>query len=110
MDGMAATFGKIGKFDATKEEWTQYTERLNYFFVANGITAAEQKRAVFLTVIGPAAFKLFRNLLVQAMKQHHSPSPSEIVQRFISIAHTDNWGYKTFFLLLFSSHIMSRFA
>ena len=40
---MVATFGKIGEFDATKEEWTQYTERLDYFFVANGITAAEQR-------------------------------------------------------------------
>ena len=63
---MAATFGKIGKFDATKEDWTQYTERLDYLFVANGITAAEQKRAVFLTVIGPAAFKLLRNLIAPA--------------------------------------------
>ena len=61
---MAATFGKIGEFDANKEEWTQYVERLDYFFVANAIIDAEQKRAVFLTVIVPAAFKLLRNLIV----------------------------------------------
>ena len=91
----AQTFGKIGEFDPNREEWTQYVERLDYFFQANGIAEADQKRAVFLTVIGPTAFRLLRSLitpdkpgerdyeaLVEAVKEHHSPIPSEIVQRF----------------------------
>ena len=63
---MAATFGNIGEFEASKEQWTQCIERLEHFFIANGITgaeAAEQKRAIFLTAIGPAAYRLLRNLV-----------------------------------------------
>lgn len=30
-----ATLGKIGEFNVTKEEWTQFVEQLDYFFVAN---------------------------------------------------------------------------
>ncbi len=93
---MTATVGRIDEFDATKEEWTQYVERLEYFFVVNGIAGAEQKRAVLLMVMGATAYKLLQNLiapakpgekdykdLVGAMKQHHNPTPSEIVQRFM---------------------------
>ena len=63
---MMATFGKVDKFDASKEEWSQYVECLTHFFLANGIDEAEKKRAVFLSVIGPAAYKLLRNLLAPA--------------------------------------------
>ena len=92
---MMATFGKIDEFDASKEEWSQYVERLTQFFLANGIDEAEKKRAVFLSVIGPATFKLLRNLLapekpgekaydalITTLSSHFSPAPSEIVQRF----------------------------
>jgi len=45
---MAATFGRVEEFDSKKEEWSQYMERLQHFFVANDIVDAEKKRAVFL--------------------------------------------------------------
>ena len=45
-----ATHGKIGEFDTTLESWDTYIERLELYFVANGITEAERKRAVLLTV------------------------------------------------------------
>ena len=61
-----ATFGKVDEFDASKEEWSQYVECLTHFFLANGIDEAEKKRAVFLSVIGPATYKLLRNLLAPA--------------------------------------------
>ena len=93
---MAAHFGKIGEFDEKQEEWTQYVERLEHFYAANEIDNADKKRAILLTVIGPTAYKLLRNLvapakpgektydaLVTAMKQHHNPTPSEIVQRYM---------------------------
>ena len=51
---MAATFGKVEEFDYKKEEWSQYVERLQHFFVANDIVDAEKKGAVFLSVVGPA--------------------------------------------------------
>ena len=65
------------------------------FLAANGITDAERKRDIFLAVIGPNAYKLLSSLvapekpgektftdLVDVMTQHHSPPPSEIVQRY----------------------------
>ena len=39
---MAATFGKVEEFDSKKEEWPQYVERLQHFFVANDIVDAEK--------------------------------------------------------------------
>ncbi len=64
-DSMAATgtVGKVEEFDSSKEEWAQYIERLGHFFAANGITSADRKRSILLTVIGPATYKLLRNLV-----------------------------------------------
>lgn len=89
------TYGRIDEYDSKKEEWPQYVERLNHFFVVNAITDAERKRAILLTVIGPASFKLLRSLLhptkledksfkelSDALAAHYKPTPSETVQRF----------------------------
>ena len=87
--------GPIGEFDPAQEQWTQYTERLSHFLTANGITEEERKKAVLLTVMGRRAYKLLRNLIapktvdettyssiLEAMKLHYCPQPSEIVKRF----------------------------
>ena len=92
---MAALYGHIGEFVETQEEWRQYAERIQHYFAANGVTDAERKRAIFLSVIGPRTYKLLSSLvapskpgektydeLVVALTEHHSPAPSEIVQRF----------------------------
>ena len=92
---MAATFGRIDEFEEGKEDWTQYIERLEHFFVANSVTDNDKKRSILLTVMGPSAYKLLRSLispakpgdksfeeLVTAMKLHHNPAPSVIVQRY----------------------------
>ena len=90
-----ATIGRIEEFREEKEDWDQYAERLDHFFTANGITGADKKLLVFLTVIGAKAYKQLRSLiapakpgeigyddLTAAMKKHLTPPPSEIVQRF----------------------------
>ena len=87
--------GKIDKFDSATEEWKQYEECLGNLFSANGINRDEKKRAVLLTLIGPARYKLLRNLiapqkpgeveyssLMKRLADHFSPTPSEIVQHF----------------------------
>ena len=91
---MATVFGKVDEFDGTKEEWTQYVERLEHFFVANDIVDAGKKRAVLLSVVGASTYALLRNLvspakpgeksyseLVAVLKEHYNPTPSETVQR-----------------------------
>ena len=90
---MAALFGRISEFDPEKEEWAQYSQRLTHFFAVNGVEEAGQKKEIFLSMIGPATFKLLSNLvvpdnpgdktykeLVNALKNHHNPAPSEVVQ------------------------------
>ena len=95
---MAALLGRLDQFDPEQEEWPQYVERLIQFFEANDITGddkAAKRRATFLSVIGPAPYKLLRSLiaptkptdktfeeLVVVLTEHYSPQPSEVMQRF----------------------------
>ncbi len=89
------SIGTIGSFQASAEEWTAYTERLQLFFVANGIDDAAKRRATLLTVCGPATYGLIRDLLapdaptdktfeelVALVKEHQQPTPSPIVERY----------------------------
>ena len=88
------------EFDVGKEVWTQYVERVAHFFTANQITDKSKMKTLLLSLISPTVFKLTRNLisleklankayeqLVEAMKQHHSPTPSEIVQHYWFSSH-----------------------
>ena len=86
------TFGRILEFNEKVEDWIQYTEKLEYF--AKDIGDANKNRAILLIVISPKAYKLLWRLvaperledksytqLVEAMKKHHNPKLSEIVQQ-----------------------------
>ena len=90
-----ATHGKMSAFDPAKEAWTTYMERLQFYFLANGITEEDKMKAVFLTVCGAPTYQLLRGLLqpqtplnasfddVKAkLGEHFSPKPSSIVQRY----------------------------
>lgn len=92
---MAALFGQVGEFVEGQEEWLQYAERLGHYLAVNDIEGAERKRSLLLSVIGPRAFNLLGSLVAPAkpgektydelnsiMTQHHSPLPSEIIQRY----------------------------
>ena len=57
-------FGNMEAFDPERGgDWPMYTERMEQYFVANGIDNDAKKKAVFLTVIGGKAYGLLRNLL-----------------------------------------------
>jgi len=61
-----ALLGKIEEFDPKKEDWRQYLERLEEFFVANDLTGeskAVKRRSTFISLIGPEPYKLLRSLL-----------------------------------------------
>lgn len=88
-------FGTLGEFDAKRESWSEYTERLTQFFVANEVNDAERQRAIFITVVGAATYSLLKNLiapvlptqrtlthLLQTLSDHFEPPASEIVERF----------------------------
>ena len=89
-----ALFGNIGEFVEARENWSQYVERLEQFFIANDITDAK-KKSIFLSFIGPAAFHTLGNLvspqkpseesydrLVELMSSFYNPKPLVTVQRF----------------------------
>ena len=89
-----ALYGQVSTFD-NGEDCTQYIERLDYYFVANGIEDATKRRAILLSVVGANTYRLIRNLVAPAkqddktyeelmdlMKKHQCPAPSETVQRF----------------------------
>lgn len=87
--------GKIDEFNSDKENWENYSERLGLYFAANGITEADTKRAILLTVVGADTYKLFRNLvcpqkpsektyteLITCMNTHQQPIRNPIMERF----------------------------
>ena len=95
---MSGTLRRVEEFDGSKDDWPQYIERMEYFFEANSIDTAEKKRAILLSVIGSATYKTLRNLLspvkpgdksfdqlVDTLKKHFKPAPSEIVKRFMQV-------------------------
>ena len=90
---MAALFVRISEFDPEREEWTQYAQRLTHFFAANGVDNAVKKKEILLAMIGLATFKLTNLVvpeepgdktykeLIEELKKHHKPAPSEVIQR-----------------------------
>ena len=72
-----ATHGKIDEFDPSHETCATYVERLEFYFIANGIEDPEKKRAVLLTVSSPATYKLIQNL--SAPKKTSEKSYDELV-------------------------------
>ena len=90
-----AVHGALVAFNPQEEDWSEYSERLTFYFTANGITTDAKKRAILLSCCGPATFRLLRSLvlpsalddfsfddLVAKVKEHKEPQPSVIVRRF----------------------------
>ena len=93
-----ALFGSVGKFIETKENLSQYVERLKQFFIANDIGEGK-KKSILLSTIGPAAYHTLGNLvalrkpsqetytcLVEQMSTFYNPNPLVTMQcyRFFS--------------------------
>lgn len=91
---MAALFGNIGPFDEATEQWSAYTERFEYFALANKIDD-DVKVPTFLSVMGGKTFNLLRSLvqpdkpgtksyddIVKILGDHYSPKPLIIAERF----------------------------
>lgn len=91
---MPSTIGILHEF-GEGENWTEFTERLDQYFLANDINDTTKKRAVLLTVCGGKTYGLMKNLLspekptdksyedlVKLIKEHQQPEPSVIVSRY----------------------------
>lgn len=87
--------GFVSAFDSTQEDWVKYAKRLEHYFVANTIASEDIQRAILLTNVGPATYRLIKTLslprkptdysfsdLVKIVKSHFHPKPSPIMKRF----------------------------
>lgn len=52
------TIGHVEHFQPGVDDWEQYEERLQQYFVANGINDEDKKWAILLTVVGSMTYGL----------------------------------------------------
>ena len=90
-----ATYGKISEFDLDSDDWQQYMERMEFYFVANKITDEDQQKAIFLSACGGKVYSVLRDLCLpgkpgdytlteiwRTLSNHFTPKPNAIVERF----------------------------
>ena len=78
-----------------KERFSNWKDRLGMYFLANSVTEAEKKKAVFLTVCGADMYQLISSLvspslpiektydeMVAVLLNHLNPKPNIIVERY----------------------------
>ena len=53
---MTAVHSSLAVFDSALEDWTEYIERLRFYFDINGISDAAKQQAVLLSCCGPLPF------------------------------------------------------
>ena len=56
------TFGSIGEFVISLEDWSSYAERLEHYKSANDVIDIGKKQSILLSTCGAVAYKLIRNL------------------------------------------------
>lgn len=56
--------GHLREFDCVNSDWTIYKRRLENFFIANGITDENRKRAILLNSFCEDSYKLVRDLCI----------------------------------------------
>lgn len=89
--------GSVGEYRlGGSASWDEYVEKLEMYCAANKLTTDEEKRAVLLSCCGEETYSLIVTLvkparptatsfdsIVQAVKGHLHPSPSELYARFL---------------------------
>ena len=92
---MAGLHGVVSAFDGNQEEWVEYAERLENYFIANDLNDPAKRRAILLNGVGPSTYRLIKTLclpespkdfsfsdLVARVTAHFNPKPSIIIKRF----------------------------
>ena len=54
-----ALLGSLEAFSVESENWEHYFERVDQYFLANGIDDGNKKKAILLTVIGAESYFFF---------------------------------------------------
>ena len=72
--------GKVQKF-AVGTDFEAYAERLEFFFVANGVTDSKQKKAVPLANLPTETYQLVKDLVAPTLLREDSLTYDTIVER-----------------------------
>ena len=72
--------GKVQKF-AVGADFEAYAEQLEFFFVANGVTDAKQKKAVLLVNLSTKTYQLAKDLMAPILLTEDSLTYGAIVER-----------------------------
>ncbi|XP_049887090.1 uncharacterized protein LOC126381677 [Pectinophora gossypiella] len=86
--------GKIGEFDVHSKDWKLYVERLEQYFVVNGVKT-ELQVPTLITIMGAESYELLVNLctpgkpknktfeqISEIIEKHLQPKPSELAERY----------------------------
>ena len=86
---VAGLVGVVAPFNGKEEEWIDYAERLEHYFIANNITDVAKKRAILLNAVGASTYRLIKTLslpggpkdftfeqIVEKVTAHYNPKPS----------------------------------
>ena len=91
----AGLHGVVSPYDGNQEEWVEYAERLESYFIANEIADVAKRRAILLNGVGAPTYRLIKTLalpgtpkdftfeeIVDRVRNHFNPKPSPIIKRF----------------------------
>ena len=92
---VAGLVGVVAPFNGKEEEWIDYAEQLEHYFIANDITDVTKKRAILLNAVGASTYRLIKTLalpgvpkdftfeqIVKKVTAHYNPKPFVIIKRF----------------------------
>ena len=74
------SFGKVMKYNHGAD-WEAYTEQLDYYFLANGLTDDQTKTSILLSHVSTETYQLLKDLLVPATPKDADVTYSVIVDR-----------------------------
>ena len=88
-------YGKVDEYEREREDWVSYIERIMLFFEANEIEEDSKKKAILLSSVGAGTYKVIKSLampnkpaektfneIVALLKEHETPKPNKIAERF----------------------------
>ena len=63
-------FGNVEAYQADQEDWEQYVERMEQYFLANGIAEDNhvKRRAAFISTVGQGNYKLLASLVAPVLQ------------------------------------------
>ena len=74
------SFGKVMKYNHGADR-EAYTEQLDFYFLANGVTDDQTKKAILLSNVSTETYQLLKDLLVPATPNDADVTYSVIVER-----------------------------